>query len=312
MLHPANPPDRQWSTYEQKKTLICFFSLRGVCGRGSGGVQYEYGELRKVLNLATGVEWNSLSSFIRLFVVQCYYGKVWSNSWAKVCAASSHAVKPESSAAAGWGVVPAGLLTVYSQWCLPQSSGRVPTIDDYNTVCHWLDTALPHKHTHTHCRSHTCDTTTAGKEEGLCWSGLCPLTPSPLQQPSLLLLLHPPTPSGGSSFTKPPPNTKKLRNATAFCELLNPLKSKHSPSHSLSPLQTSSHPSYLSHLSPLVQGESWIIAGSIMGQVSQGQWNKSVFHIVYFHFWYGTPRPACGGHMCMIRAVSLLNMHWSL
>lgn len=64
MQHPANPGDRQWSSYEGKKGLIFVFSLRRVCGSGSEGVQYEYGELGKVLYLATAAEWNSLLSFI--------------------------------------------------------------------------------------------------------------------------------------------------------------------------------------------------------------------------------------------------------
>lgn len=64
---------------KEKKGLIFVFSLRRVCGSGSEGVQYEYGELGKVLYLATAAEWNSLLSFIWPAFIVCCALFLWQN-----------------------------------------------------------------------------------------------------------------------------------------------------------------------------------------------------------------------------------------
>lgn len=61
MLHPASPVDKQRSSYEQKKFNLGFHSQEGVWEWGRPVCTWG---VKKVLYLATGAEWNSLSSFI--------------------------------------------------------------------------------------------------------------------------------------------------------------------------------------------------------------------------------------------------------
>lgn len=103
--------------------------------------------------------------------------------------------------------------------------------------------------------------------------------------------LPPPVPSGGSSFTKGP--LKPQKNATALCELLNPLKSNHAPAHSR--LHSRPHiPFTVSLLTPRPQLEQewegrsaqlWVQV--MMGQVGwevDEQENEETFDIVPFPF----------------------------
>lgn len=155
---------------------------------------------------------------------------------------------------------------VYTQLCLPLSTSLVPTIDDYNTVCHWLDMGCSLKHTHallfTHLWRWHCE-----KRAGLLLEqGPCPT-----------LSLQPPSPS---SYTKPPSNhqTTEERRGWAFEPLKPPARPLfHSCLHT---------PSHFSHLVLKLwdgeQGELWVQVHGRMCRVRRGRKKKpliSPFHL---------------------------------
>ena len=76
------------------------------------------------------------------------------------------------------------------------------TFEPHNTWLQYSVSLIGHG-SHMHCRSHTCDADTAGKEVGFLPSRGC--VPGPFTLPSL------PCPRGGSGFTKAPANRRRTR-----------------------------------------------------------------------------------------------------
>lgn len=118
-------------------------------------------------------------------------------------------------------------LRVYSQWCLPLKGSLVPTIADYNTVCHWLDTGIV-----------VLTPVTLTLREKRWASADRELCPGPL---SLYSPPHPPTPcpQGASVSQRPPSNHRRTPQlfvsfwTPKIQPLTRPLSSPQPSSHSL-------------------------------------------------------------------------------
>lgn len=182
----------------------------------------------------------ALSYLGSLFVAQCYYGKMLSNCGdIKYCVVLYVLLSFPSSPSyrkLNAELQPEGctcFLRVYSQWCLPLNGSLVPTIADYNTVCHWLDTGIV-----------VLTPVTLTLREKKWASADRELCPGPLSLYSPLPLLHA---LRGLQFHKGPPSNHR-RTPQLFVSFWTP---KIQPlSHPLSSPQPSSH-SLCSHVSHL-------------------------------------------------------------